>query len=565
MCLDADVIVIGAGGGGAVIAKELGEKGLSVLLLEAGPWYGNNKWPEPNKNPGALSSSSAADLDKKILDDCFTDYEEDMNDLVSGKFRWGPADRNQKPWFRGIQQKGFIWQNSGVGGTTLQYLANSPRAYPSAVDQVWPISYREMIPYYEKVEATLPVKPAPMTAKEELFFYGAKKAGWSLLTTQNVTTPGYRPQPNAILQPDPEINNPAFDFNEPHLGCTLRGHCINGCKTGPSIETVAKRSTLVSYIPLALKTGNVEIRPNTFVSKILTENDPAGGVRASGVKIRNTWTAETADIRAKVIVSAAGVIETPRLWLNSKLPENPWVGKGLTNHWFDCITGVFDERVLNNLLGISEGLPYIGQTSGARFDYPGLGMLLAFGTSPGAYSTLLYGSSQSGYALFNPAAPSVFEGVLTGTALKEVMSEYSRTLSIAVIIGDEANHRNGISLDPVRLDVNGHVPILTYKPSKKDYPKREYLTRIAAEILKKAGAKQIIRTNMPPGVFIHMHSTMRIGYVTDTNCEAHQVKRLFIADNSVLFNSLGGPNPTLTTQALATRTAEKIENKYFSS
>jgi choline dehydrogenase-like flavoprotein len=56
---------------------------------------------------------------------------------------------------------------------------------------------------------------------------------------------------------------------------------------------------------------------------------------------------------------------------------------------------------------------------------------------------------------------------------------------------------------------------------------------------------------------------MRIGLVTDTDCEAKQVKRLFIADNSALYNGLGGPNPTLTTQALASRTAEKIAEKYF--
>jgi choline dehydrogenase-like flavoprotein len=57
---------------------------------------------------------------------------------------------------------------------------------------------------------------------------------------------------------------------------------------------------------------------------------------------------------------------------------------------------------------------------------------------------------------------------------------------------------------------------------------------------------------------------MRIGLVTDINCEANQVKRLYIADNSVLYNGLGGPNPTLTTQAMATRTSEKIISKYFS-
>lgn len=52
MKTDPDVIVIGAGGGGPVIAKELGELGIRVFVLEAGPWYGNRKWPEPNENRG---------------------------------------------------------------------------------------------------------------------------------------------------------------------------------------------------------------------------------------------------------------------------------------------------------------------------------------------------------------------------------------------------------------------------------------------------------------------------------------------------------------------------------
>jgi choline dehydrogenase-like flavoprotein len=71
-----------------------------------------------------------------------------------------------------------------------------------------------------------------------------------------------------------------------------------------------------------------------------------------------------------------------------------------------------------------------------------------------------------------------------------------------------------------------------------------------------------------PPVLLHVHSTMRMGRseadtVLDAHAEAHAVKRLFIADNSALANSLGGPNPTLTTQALATRTAERIVQCYF--
>jgi len=567
MSYDADVIIIGAGGGGAVVAKELGELGINVLVLEAGPWYGNKKWPNPNSESGAVSRSDVKDLDKRLLDKQFTDYEADMNDSISGKFRWGPADRNKSPWFRSLAQIGLPWQSTGVGGTTQVYWANSPRALPIAVDNVWPISYQELIPYYQKVEATLPVHPAPMTAKEELFFYGAKMAGYPPTNTLNVTFPGYRPQPNAILPPDPRINDPHFPFGEKLAGCTLRGHCANGCHIGPSVEKVAKRSTLVSYIPLALKTGRVKIMPNTFATRIITENHPKEGIRVTGVQFRNTWSGEFGDLKAKAVVMAAGAIETPRLWLNSALPLNPWVGRGLTNHWFDVVSGIFDEQVLMNILGTPEVPPFIGQTSAARFDYPGLGSMENFGLSPGLYAMTHYALSQHGYSFLNqtdPKEPWDLYGREVGERLKYLMSQYRKTLSILILSDDEVNCQNGITLDPVLKDEHGPVPLIRYSPSKKDKEKRNQLARIAADFLRKAGAKNIIRADWPPGVFIHLHSTMRLGYVTDTNCEAYQVKRLFIADNSVLYNGIGGPNPTLTTQALATRTVEKMVQKYFS-
>jgi len=84
-------------------------------------------------------------------------------------------------------------------------------------------------------------------------------------------------------------------------------------------------------------------------------------------------------------------------------------------------------------------------------------------------------------------------------------------------------------------------------------------------MLQQSGAKSIHRSDLPPNLYIHLESTMRMGHVVDTSCEAYKVKRLFIADNSVHYNSIGGVNPTLTTQALTTRMAEMLVNKYFSS
>lgn len=565
---DADVIIIGAGGGGAVVAKELGEKGLKVLVLEAGPWYGNKQWPKPNQEPGGTGSSSYGDLDIDLLKESFTDLEDDMNDTITGKFRWGPADRNQSPWMRVHPEGGYTWQNAGVGGTTLSYFANSPRAYPRAFEQDWPITYEELIPYYEKVESTLPVHPATGTSKEDIFYYGLKKAGWNYTDAKDLTEPGYRPQPNAILRINPLLNDPDFDLqNNNSVGCTLRGHCINGCKTGPTVDSIAKRSTLVSYIPLALATGNVEVRPNSFVTRIHAEKNQTEGVYATGITWRNTWTGETGELRAKVIVMAGGSIETPRLWLNSQLPANEWVGRGLTNHAFDCISGIFSEESLMNAIGMSDIKPYVGQTSAARFDYPGLGVMEPFGMSPGIYSIINYGLSQKGYYFQNnpdEAEPWDLEGMVVGELLKEFMRNYQRTLCIAIFTDDDVNEKNSITLDPVLRDENGFLPIVTYNMSERDKERRDSLARIAAQSMRLAGAEIITRANWPSDIYLHIMSTMRMGYVIDANCEACDVKRLFIADNSVLSNGIGGPNPTLTTQALATRTSEKIIEKYFS-
>src|SRR5207302_10514754 len=96
---------------------------------------------------------------------------------------------------------------------------------------------------------------------------------------------------------------------------------------------------------------------------------------------------------------------------------------------------------------------------------------------------------------------------------------------------------------------------------------RAFLTRQAVDLLRAGGATEVHHLDWAP-IILHVQSTMRMGLdesnsVLDANAESRAVKRLFVADNAALANGLGGPNPTLTSQALATRTAEKIFQHYF--
>ena len=79
---------------------------VSVILLEAGPFYND---PETD----------------------WTHLENDANNPLTGYFRFGPGDRSQPAWYRETPQNSFLWQLSGVGGTTLHYYGNCPRAMPS--------------------------------------------------------------------------------------------------------------------------------------------------------------------------------------------------------------------------------------------------------------------------------------------------------------------------------------------------------------------------------------------------------------------------------------------------
>jgi choline dehydrogenase-like flavoprotein len=162
-------------------------------------------------------------------------------------------------------------------------------------------------------------------------------------------------------------------------------------------------------------------------------------------------------------------------------------------------------------------------------------------------------------------------GRLVGPALKAALSNIDRLLAIIINTDDDVEAQNRVMLSQaLPPDAHGPVPRIEVRHRKRTartLANREFLVGEAVKLLRTAGALAVHRQDLPP-LLLHMHSTMRMGTsdansVLDPTGEARWVKRLFVADNSALANSLGGPNPTLTTQALATRTAEHIFRHYF--
>jgi len=554
-----DVIVVGAGGGGPVVAKELAARGLDVLLLEAG---------------AAFEQSERE----------WSHFENEANNPATGVFRFGPGDRTQPPWARDLPQNCFLWQTAGVGGSTVHYFANSPRAMPGAFSDFTgtdaadydrahaaPFGYRELIPYYEWVEHTLPVQTAAMGTKEERFLRGAAKLGLPHQTSKDTTVAAYRPQENAILQPQGTAGRTSDRKRLAYpsaRGCTFCGHCPQGCieplKSPRNLR--AKRSTHTSYVPMALTADRwtrgkaITLNPDSFAVRVETD-----GSHATGVTWRNTRTGALTTEVANVVVLAAGPVETPRLWLNSGLPNpNDQVGRGLTDHYLDYLVGRF-----TTYTGSSKG-----PTSAARLDFPAFGGLEQAGVSPGLQGQALT-ASDSGIAGFYDNGASVGAwgadavGRLVGERLKRFLSNVDRLIGVALITDDDVLPQNRVTLSTVMApDAHGPIARIEIRQrSPRTLKNREYLAARAVELLRAAGAREVIRVNLP-GLLLHLHSTMRMGAsasdsVLDSDAESRWVKRLFVADNSALPNGLGGPNPTLTTQALATRTAEKIFVRYF--
>ncbi len=293
---ETDVLVIGSGAGGATVAMRLAEAGKRVLILERGGYYTGLADPlEPGK-PGR------GELDQR---------EDDMLARIDGDRGLGATTDGQVA----------LTYGNCVGGATVHYWADSYRTPPDRL-ALWETRYGveghsedELRPWFERVEQDLGIHPAP-----ESYLNGC-----NVLFKKAVQTLGWHGEP----------------VPQARRGCLKSGYCMQGCSYG------AKQSMLVTYVPRAVRAGAL-LYADARVERILAEKGRATGAVAVVMdRDTNQPTDRRIEVRAKVVVLAAGGYGSAPLLLRSRLANGSGqVGKHLRANPCSMVFGLFDHDVV---------------------------------------------------------------------------------------------------------------------------------------------------------------------------------------------------------------------------
>jgi choline dehydrogenase-like flavoprotein len=492
-----DACIVGCGAAGSVLAKELAEGGLSVVVLEAGDWL-DSREDFVNDELSMLGPLDWVDL--RIVDG--------RDPIRTGRVNTGRA----------------------VGGSTVHFTAVAVRLHPSdfrvasndgvAVD--WPFTYEELAPYYAEVERTLPVSGPRRSAYPSGAPYPHGELPWS---SKDGTLGAGMDKLGLHVEMTPHAI--ATTNVDGRSACMYYGFCMNGCKSD------AKSGAHVSYVPKAVAAG-AEIRPNCFATRVESE-----GARVTGVTYLEDGV-ERFQAADRVFVSCYA-IETPRLLLNSGNLANSsdQVGRNFMIHSGSIVYGRFDRPVdgfVTPPVGVMTMDPY--ETDESRDFVRGF-WLNTYSQFPIDFAQALVGS--------NPD--------LWGRELMEVLDEYAHWGLLAMLGEVLPNPDNRVTLAEERDDHGVPVARVTFSYGENDRALIAAGQELAQRAVEAAGATTVLQSEGTP----HLLGTCRMGddpatSVVGPDCRSHDVANLWICDGSV-FPTGGAVNPSLTIEAIATRTA----------
>jgi choline dehydrogenase-like flavoprotein len=520
-----DVLVIGAGPSGAVVAHTLVERGFSVTVLEQGDWVNPSDFPANHPEWELLIQK---------------DWHHDPN------IRQLPSDYPVEVSDSDMSPVMF----NAVGGSSIFYGAEWPRLLPSdfrvrtldGVADDWPISYEDLKPYHDEVDRfigvagvdgdpaypeglTYPMPPHPLGKVGRRAAEGMNKLGWH-----------WWPGTNAIASYKHKTLEP----------CARWGTCEFGCPEG------AKASFDLIYLPQALRLG-AQLVTGARVSKLLTG--------ARGLVEGVTWIDREGNEHfqpARTVVLCANGIGSARLLLLSATSQHPdglanssgLVGRNLMLHPNCSVAGYYDEP-LKSWEGPAGQLIHSMQfydTDGSRGFVRGSKLHVL--PLPGPLNAV-------------DAHRALGFDCLWGDGFHAAASAHASGILWAANTEDLPDERNAVVLDDTLTDGDGiPAPKVHYRISENTRKILRFTIDRLEEVHQASGAARTFPVELwvdQPG---HLLGTARMGddpssSVVDSFGRSHDVSNLLIADGSIFVTS-GSANPTCTIAALALRVAKSI-------
>jgi choline dehydrogenase-like flavoprotein len=526
-----NAIIVGAGAGGGVVAKELAMHGLSVVLFERGGW---------------------PDYDKHINDELISQRTQVLGSAFGPDHRKHPRVSIREDGSRRVVTPitgGYGHNAACVGSGTVSYGAMAWRFMPEdfklkstyghvdgSTIEDWPISYDDLETFYEKAEWEIgvsgddsqnpfapprkklqPMPPFELNRESKVLAAAGKRLG---------------------LHPFPI---PMLRNSVPYNG---RPACIrNRTCVGFACPVDGKNGTHNTVIPTAMATGNCEVRIHCQVAEVMSD---ASG-KATGIRYfdgEDKGQIQTADL----VIIAASATETARLLLNSTSDLFPrglgnnydWVGRNLQGHAYTGAVGIFDFDIK---------------------DFAGPGATFGFCDFNHHNEGIIGGGLLCNE--FNPM-PYLFTGMRPpgakrwGREHKDFQMKYiKRVGALQGPIQEIPNFEARITVDPSVKDHWG-IPVVAMSGERHsiDHEHCKWLSSKAEMILKEAGAVETWQRVGGRGLSggQHQAGTARMGNdpktsVTNRYGQVHGIDNLFVADGSLCVTNAGF-NPVLTIMAL---------------
>jgi choline dehydrogenase-like flavoprotein len=542
-----DAIVVGSGISGGWAAKELTEKGLTVLMLERGKNIEHikdyiNAQKGPWEYPHRGGRTKAMEADYPVLKRDYPLNEKNLD--------WWASDKDSPytevkrfDWYRGYHVGGrsLMWGRCSFRWSDFDFEANSKEG----VGTDWPIRYADIAPWYSHAEQFAGISgsiehmpqlpdgefqpPMPLNCAEEMVatrvgkhFDGKRR--WIPARTANLT------------QPLPGRS-----------ACQYRDACWLGCPYG------AYFSTQSATLPAAVKTGRLTLKPWAIVNEVLYDKNSK---RATGVRVLDGLSMQSTDYKAKVIFLCASTLNST--WILLRSANDVWpgglgsssgeLGHNLMDHHFRVgaegrIEG-FDDKDQYGRKPNSIYVPRYRNLFGEKRDY-----LRGFGYEGSAnrqgWSRAVAEMGVGGG--FKDAAAEPGAWSVGGSAFGEMLP----------------NHANVVTLDETKKDKWG-LPVLKIDcaTGENEHRMRKDMANDMAEMLEAAGVKDVHTYDEPcfPGMGIHEMGTARMGTspknsVLNKHNQVWDAPNVFVTDGSCMA-STACQNPSLTYMALTARAAD---------